>query len=115
MSTVSSGGVPTPQDPDVTPAATPEQWADHFSRALDDTEARLLLVAALRSHLTAAANTDVQDACVAGLDLLRRWRKAQIVGGFEADILLHDFRPIRPYAESIGRILGEYLAREASR
>jgi hypothetical protein len=70
---------------------------------------------ALQLHLSATPNPDTQDACLAGLDLLRRWQRAKQVGGFEADILLSDYRPIRPYARSIGVALGEQLAQEEAR
>lgn len=52
------------------------------------------------------------DAYDAAIDLLSRWAQATTLvadhgaaGQFRADILLHDFRPVRPYAIRLGEMI----------
>ncbi|MFE5564798.1 hypothetical protein ACFQ68_07385 [Amycolatopsis japonica] len=62
---------------------------------------------------------DVYDGA---LDLLRRWPQAvaaaqsdAVVGNAQADILLNDYRPIRPYAMQLGEDIERYERRAAAR
>lgn len=107
-----------------------ETWSDAMQRALGGRDANEEVRARLQAGAAAAeAETDgdplrleLLDIYDGARDLLRRWQDAEdaaadgtVEGLCKADILLFDFRPIRPYARRLGEQINEWELRLARR
>lgn len=85
-------------------------WSEAMSLALDDPDALAEVRGRLQDLHAGTSDARLLDVCSAALDLLRRWSQAATVDYDQADILLNDYRPVRPYAIRLGGYLDEHQA-----
>lgn len=119
---------------EVLPATTVGgSWVEAMQAAIGPPDADAEVVrracAAVRDRIAAARAAlpdqhahpvvvELLDLYDAAHDLLRRWAQAvtsaqdgSVLGAATADILLNDFRPVRPYAAELGRWISEHERR----
>jgi hypothetical protein len=82
-------------------------WSDAMARAIDDSvalpEVRERLRLARKDAAQGAGGLD--DLYAGAIDILNRWEEAHSIRATEpwrADIILNDYRPVRPYAVNLG-------------
>ena len=96
-----------------------DPWPDAMARAIRSPSALSGVRERLRHARKAAAHdASLDDLYAAAIDILNRWEEAQAIQAaepFRADILLNDYRPVRPYAVDLGGWIKVAEERAASR